>query len=49
MAKIKKSDAKREAYAKKQEQQGKNIVLWIIGVLIALAVVFVGWVSIMMG
>lgn len=47
MAKIKKSDAKREAYAKKQEQQGKNIVMWIIGILIALSIVYV--VSFMMG
>lgn len=45
MAKIKKSDAKREAYAKKQEQQGKNIVMWIIGGLIALALIYVGWVT----
>lgn len=49
MAKIKKSDAKREAYAKKQEQQGKNIVMWIIGGLIALALIYVGWVTVMIG
>ncbi|MBO5466391.1 MAG: hypothetical protein IKK92_12220 [Prevotella sp.] len=48
MAKIKKNDAKREAYAKKQEQQGKNIVMWIIGILIAMAVCYVGWISFVM-
>ena len=46
MEKIKKSDLKREAYAKKQEQQGKNVVMWIIGGLIALAVCFVLWTAI---
>lgn len=44
----KKVDAKREAYAKKQEQQGKNIVMWIIGGLIALAVAYVVWIGTVM-
>ena len=39
----KKSNAKREAYKKKQEQQGKNVVMWIIGTLIALAVIYFIW------
>ena len=37
----KKSNAKREAYKKKQEQQGKNVVNWIFGVLVVLAILFV--------
>ena len=36
----KKLNAKREAYKKKQEQQGKNVVNWIFGVLVALAVLY---------
>lgn len=40
-----KVNAKREAYAKKQEQQGKNVVMWIIGVLIVLGIVFAIWTS----
>ena len=36
----KKNQAKREAYAKKQEQKGKNLVMWIIGILIALGLIF---------
>ena len=39
----KKVNAKREAYQKKQEQQGKNVVMWIIGGLIVLALVFALW------
>ena len=41
----KKVNAKREAYQKKQEQQGKNIVMWIIGCLIALGLIFAIWTS----
>ena len=41
----KKTNAKREAYQKKQEQQGKNIVMWIIGFLIALGLIFAVWTS----
>ena len=36
----KKHLAKREAYAKKQEQQGAKVVNWIIGVLIVVAAAF---------
>ena len=39
----KKGNAKRQAYAKKQEEHGKKVVQWIIGVLIALGVVFMLW------
>jgi len=35
----KKNNAKRQAYQKKQEQQGKNVVMWIIGVLIAISII----------
>ena len=41
----KKVNAKREAYQKKQEKQGKNIVMWIIGGLIALGLIFAIWTS----
>lgn len=41
----KKTNVKRQAYQKKQEQQGKNVVMWIIGVLIALGIVFAIWTS----
>lgn len=36
----KKNQAKREAYAKKQEEKGKNLIMWIIGILIALGAVY---------
>ncbi|MBQ9230300.1 MAG: hypothetical protein IJ190_03855 [Prevotella sp.] len=36
----KKNQAKRDAYAKKQEAKGKNLIMWIIGVLIALGLIF---------
>ena len=39
----KKVNAKREAYAKKQEESGKKVVMWIIGVLIALGVLYAVW------
>ena len=35
--------AKRQAYQKKQEQQGKNVVMWIIGSLIVLGLLYVAW------
>ena len=38
-----KHNAKREAYAKKQEEQGKKVVAWIFGVLIVLAIVYMIW------
>lgn len=39
----KKGKAKRQAYQKKQEQQGKNVVMWIIGSLIVLGLIYVAW------
>jgi len=38
-----KVNAKREAYAKKQEEQGKKVVAWIFGALIVLAIVYMIW------
>ena len=39
----KKNNAKRKAYAKKQEESGKKVVMWIIGVLIAVGVLYAIW------
>ena len=37
---VKKMNAKQVAYEKKQEKEGMNTVLWMIGALIALGVVY---------
>ena len=39
----KKVNAKREAYSKKQEEQGKKVVTWIFGGLIVLAIIYLIW------
>ena len=39
----KKKNLKREAYAKKQEEQGKNVVNWIFGVLVVAALIYMIW------
>ena len=39
----KKINPKREAYKKKQEEQGRKVVNWIFGVLIAFAVFYLIW------
>ena len=39
-AKTKKSNVKQKAYAEKQEKEGRNVVNWIFGILILLAVAF---------
>ena len=44
----KKVNAKKEAYAKKQEEKGRNLIMWIIGILIVLGVLYAFWASIMM-
>lgn len=36
-------NAKRVAYEKKQEQQGKKVVNWIFGILVVLAIIFAGY------
>ena len=33
-------NAKREAYAAKQEQEGRNVINWIFGILIAFGVIY---------
>ena len=44
----KKSNVKREAYAKKQEEKGQKVVAWIFGSLIVLAVIYLIWTFSMM-
>ena len=39
----KKVNKKREAYAKKQEEQGKKVVTWIFAGLIILAIIYIIW------
>lgn len=36
-------NAKQRAFEKQQAQKGETIIKWIIGVLIALAVCYMGW------
>ena len=43
-----KMNAKREAYAKKQEEQGKKVVTWSFVGLIILAVIYLIWTFTMM-
>ena len=38
--KAKKLNAKQKAYEKKQEENGKKVVMWIIGAFIVLAVFY---------
>ena len=44
----KKVNAKKEAYAKKQEEQGKKVVMWIFGGLILFAIIYMIWTFSMM-
>ena len=39
----KQGNAKRQAYEKKQEQQGEKVIKWIFGVLIVLALVYAAY------
>ncbi|MBP5409500.1 MAG: hypothetical protein J6Y46_05005 [Prevotella sp.] len=39
----KKNQSKRDAYAKKQEEKGKKVMVWIFGVLLALALIYLIW------
>ena len=43
-----KKNESREAYAAKQEKQGRRVVEWIIGVLVLLAVAYAVWASVML-
>ncbi|MBR0049698.1 MAG: hypothetical protein IJP74_10335 [Prevotella sp.] len=40
-----KLNAKQKAYAKKQEKEGANIVMWIIGLLVLLGIAYTVWSS----
>ena len=42
-----KTNAKQQAYAKKQEQQGMKTVMWIIGSLIILGLVYALYASLL--
>ena len=44
----KKVNLKREAYKKKQEENGRKVINWIFGVLVALALVYLVWTVIAM-
>ncbi len=46
--KEKKLNAKQKAYEKKQEQEGRKVVNWIFGSLIALAIIYAAWTLYMM-
>ncbi len=37
---------KKETHAKKEEQEGSKVVKWIFGILVALAVAFMIWSSV---
>ena len=43
--KEKKRNVKQQAYEKKQEQKGTNVVLWIMGCLIVLGLIYAVWAS----
>lgn len=42
------SEAKKAAWAAKKEQEGVKVMNWIIGILIALGILFVGYTIAMM-
>lgn len=44
-----KTNARREAYAVKQEKEGRKVVEWILGILVTLGVAYAVWASFMMG
>jgi len=35
-----KNNAKRKAYAEKKEQEGRNVINWIFGILVALGALY---------
>jgi len=41
--KAKPVNAKRAAYAKKEEKKGTSVVMWIIGALIVLGLIYAAW------
>ena len=44
-----KNNAKRKAYAEKQEKEGRSIINWIFGILIALGVLYAAYSIIQVG
>ena len=40
MSKNKNNNAKRKAYAEKKEQEGRNVINWIFGILVALGAAY---------
>ncbi|MBP3510561.1 MAG: hypothetical protein J6K19_00775 [Prevotella sp.] len=40
-----KKNARREAYQARQEQEGRKVVNWIFGILVALAVAYIVYVA----
>ncbi len=44
-----KREAKKAAYAERKEKEGRSVINWIIGALIALAVVYAAFTIIVMG
>lgn len=40
-----KKNARREAYQARQEQEGRKVVNWIFGILVALAVAYIIYVA----
>lgn len=44
-----KRDAKKAAYAAKQEKAGQNVINWIFGILIALGVIYAAYTIIFLG
>ena len=42
-------DAKRKAYAEKKEQEGRSVINWIFGALVALAVLFAAYTCMSVG
>ena len=44
-----KANAKKAAYAKKQEEEGKKVVKWIFAILFILAIIFIVWTTVMFG
>ena len=43
MSKKKKDQARRAAYQARQEKEGKRVVNWIFGILVALALCFIAY------
>ena len=43
----KESNPKRVAYEKKQQEKGEKVIKWIIGVLIALGIIYALWLNLM--